>query len=148
MSKNSNRRKFVRRPLSYPAKIVATDGSWGRNCRVLDVSDGGAKLAHAWGDQSFSGDITGDGNVHWLIAYAADKTAHLVGLQRITGSVGERRGSFVAEARADHTGKSSHGSWSIVGGSGTDDLRGIKGTGSFDAPGGPNATYELDYELK
>ena len=109
--------------------------------------DGGAKLAHAWGDQSFSGDITGDGNVHWLIAYAADKTAHLVGLQRITGSVGERRGSFVAEARADHTGKSSHGSWSIVEGSGTDDLRGIKGTGSFDAPGGPNATYELYYEL-
>ena len=45
MSKNSNRRKFVRRPLSYPAKIVATDGSWGRNCRVIDVSDGGAKLA-------------------------------------------------------------------------------------------------------
>ena len=45
MSKSSNRRKFVRRPLSYPAKIVATDGSWGRNCRVLDVSDGGAKLA-------------------------------------------------------------------------------------------------------
>ena len=45
MAKNSNRRQFVRRPLSYPAKIVATDGSWGRNCRVLDVSDGGAKLA-------------------------------------------------------------------------------------------------------
>src|ERR1044072_9922247 len=36
MSKSSNRRKFVRRPLSYPAKIVATDGSLGRNRRVLD----------------------------------------------------------------------------------------------------------------
>ena len=45
MAKNSNRRQSVRRPLSYPAKIVATDGSWGRNCRVVDVSDGGAKLA-------------------------------------------------------------------------------------------------------
>ena len=45
MSKSSNRRKTVRRPLSYPAKIIATDGSWGRNCRVVDVSDGGAKLA-------------------------------------------------------------------------------------------------------
>ena len=45
MPNNSNRRKFVRRPLSYPAKIVATDGSWGRNCRVIDVSDAGAKLA-------------------------------------------------------------------------------------------------------
>src|SRR5262245_4838439 len=41
---SANRRKFVRRSLGYPAKIVAKDGSWGRNCRVLDVSDGGAKL--------------------------------------------------------------------------------------------------------
>ena len=59
--------------------------------------DGGAKLAHAWGDQAFSGDIAGEGNVHWLISYAADKTAHLVGLQRITGSLGGRTGSLVIE---------------------------------------------------
>lgn len=43
MSK-SNHRKSVRQPLSYPAKIVATDGSWGRNCRVADISDKGAKI--------------------------------------------------------------------------------------------------------
>jgi hypothetical protein len=41
---SSNRRKSARRALSYSAKIVAKDGSWGRNCRVVDVSDGGAKL--------------------------------------------------------------------------------------------------------
>jgi hypothetical protein len=42
----SNRRKYTRRALSnYPAKIIANDGSWGRSCRVLDVSDGGARLA-------------------------------------------------------------------------------------------------------
>ena len=40
----ANSRKFVRRSLGYRAKIVATDGSWGRNCRVIDVSDGGARL--------------------------------------------------------------------------------------------------------
>ena len=40
----SNRRKFARRPLSYPAKIIGNDGSWGRNCRLVDVSDGGARL--------------------------------------------------------------------------------------------------------
>jgi hypothetical protein len=109
--------------------------------------DGGGRLAHAWGDQAFSGDISGDGNVHWLMAYAADKTAHLVGVQEIKGSVGGRSGSFLIEATADHNGKSSRGSWSIIDGSGTGDLTGITGTGSFDAPGGPKATYELDYEL-
>ena len=40
----SNLRRSVRRPLGYRAKIVASDGSWGRNCRVVDVSDGGARL--------------------------------------------------------------------------------------------------------
>jgi hypothetical protein len=109
--------------------------------------DGGGRLAHAWGDQAFSGDIAGDGNVHWLISYAADKTARLIGLQRISGSVGGRSGSFVIETRADHTGKSSQGSWSIIEGSGTGDLAGITGRGSFDAPGGPSATYQLEYEL-
>jgi hypothetical protein len=44
---SSNRRKSVRRALGYGAKIVAPDGSWGRDCRVIDVSDGGARLALA-----------------------------------------------------------------------------------------------------
>lgn len=40
----SNRRKAVRRAIGYGAKIVAIDGSWERDCRVVDVSDSGAKL--------------------------------------------------------------------------------------------------------
>ena len=40
----ANRRKSVRRAIGYGAKIVAPDGSWNRDCRVLDVSDTGAKL--------------------------------------------------------------------------------------------------------
>jgi hypothetical protein len=39
-----NRRKSTRRALNYPAKIIANDGSWGRNCRLVDVSDSGARL--------------------------------------------------------------------------------------------------------
>jgi hypothetical protein len=42
---SSNRRKSVRRALGYGAKIVAPDGSWGRDCRVVDVSNDGARLA-------------------------------------------------------------------------------------------------------
>jgi hypothetical protein len=114
---------------------------------TYEEREGGARLAHASGAQAFSGDITGDGSVHWLSSYAADKSAHLVGLQLIKGSVGGRSGSFVIEAIADHTGKSSRGSWTVVEGTGTGDLEGITGTGTFEAPGGPTATYELEYEL-
>jgi PilZ domain-containing protein len=37
-------RKSGRQPLSYPAKIIANDRSWGRNCRLVDISNGGAML--------------------------------------------------------------------------------------------------------
>jgi hypothetical protein len=114
---------------------------------TYEERSGGARLTHAWGAQRFSGDITGDGSVHWLMSYAADKTAHYVGLQRITGSLVGREGSFIIAASGAFNGKASHGTWSVVEGSGTAGLEGITGTGSFDAPGGPHATYTLDYEL-
>lgn len=107
----------------------------------------GAKLTHAWGAQRFSGDIAGEGNVHWLMAYAEDRTASYVGLQRITGSLAGHEGSFIIAASGAFNGKSSHGTWSIVEGSGTAGLEGITGTGSFEAPSGPRATYRLDYRL-
>ena len=107
----------------------------------------GAKLTHAWGDQTFSGDIEGSGLIHWLMSYRSDKTARFVGLQRIDGSIGGRDGSFIVESTGDHDGSASHGIWTVVPDSGTGDLKGITGTGSFEAPGGMTVTYELDFEL-
>ncbi len=113
-----------------------------------DELDGGIKLTHASGTQSFSGDIDGDGAVHWLMLYRADKTAHFVGLQQITGSVGGRTGSFVAAAEGDHDGTGSTITFSIIPDSGTGELAGITGDGSLDAKGGPSGTYELNYTLE
>ncbi|MEJ0075183.1 MAG: PilZ domain-containing protein [Alphaproteobacteria bacterium] len=42
---SSNRRKSVRRAIGYGAAIVAPDGAWTRKCRVVDISESGAKLA-------------------------------------------------------------------------------------------------------
>ena len=107
----------------------------------------GAKLTHASGDQAFSGDIEGDGQVHWLMCYRPDGSATYVGLQRITGSVGGRTGSFVIDASGEFDGAASRGTWSVVPGSGEGALAEISGAGRFEAPGGPNASYDLDYEL-
>jgi hypothetical protein len=43
----TNRRRSVRRTIVYRAKIFASDGSWDRDCHVLDVSQTGAKLGVA-----------------------------------------------------------------------------------------------------
>lgn len=114
----------------------------------FDELDGGIKLTHASGTQTFSGDIDGDGVVHWLMLYRADKSAQFVGLQRITGAVGGRQGSFVLAAEGDHQDGSSRIRWTVVSGSGTGALTGIAGTGSMLAPGGTKGTYELQYSFE
>ena len=114
---------------------------------ALDELDGGIRLTHASGAQTFTGDIDGDGSVHWLMLYRKDKTAHFVGLQRINGTVGGRPGSFVLAADGDHDGSMSRINWSVVAGSGSGRLAGIRGSGRMIAPGGPTGTYELDYDF-
>jgi hypothetical protein len=112
----------------------------------LEIEDG-TKLTRAYGAQRFSGDIEGEGSVEWLMCYLPDGTARFVGLQRIFGSIGEHRGGFVLESVGTHDGKDSRGIWSVIEGSGTQDLAGLKGDGTFEAPSGPVASFELHYEL-
>jgi hypothetical protein len=114
---------------------------------TLRELDGGGKLTHANGTQRFSGDIEGDGSVEWLMCYVPTGGASYVGLQRIDGAIAGRAGSLVIQAAGRFDGAASSGSWTVVEGSGTGDLEGIDGEGRFDAPGGPTATYSLEYRL-
>ncbi len=110
-------------------------------------TEGGPRLTRARGQQRFGGDIDGDGSVEWLMCYLPDGGAGFVGLQRIEGSLGGRAGSFVMRSVGEHDGVRSTGSWTVVPGSGTGELAGITGQGGFEAPGGPEATYRLEYRL-
>ena len=110
-------------------------------------TEDGVKLTRASGTQRFSGEVVGDGTVEWLMCYLPGGSAAFVGLQRIQGRLGARSGAFVMEANGTHDGEASKATWSIVEGSGTGELQGIRGEGSFDAPGGPEATYTLSYDL-
>ena len=107
--------------------------------------EGGPKLARVSGTQRFTGDIEGEGSVEWLMCYLPDGTARFAGLQRVEGSIGERTGSFVMESIGTHDGKASKGVWTVIAGSATGDLSGLTGEGTFDAPGGPEVSYRLEY---
>lgn len=112
-----------------------------------DEIEGGGKLTRAVVTQGFTGDIEGDGAVQWLMCYRPDGTADFVGLQRVTGRVGGRSGSFVLQNTGTFDGKQATGPWSVVPGSATGELRGLSGQGEFGAPHGPKASYTLDYDL-
>ena len=109
--------------------------------------ESGGKLTRALVEQRFSGGIDGEGAVQWLMSYRSDGTARFVGLQRITGSIGERSGSFVLETTGEFDGRAATGTWTVVAGTGTAGLEGLRGSGTFEAPLGPRASFELDYEF-
>ncbi len=118
---------------------------WDENA-YIEVDDT-RKLTRASVTQDFTGDMAGKGAVEWLMSYQPDGTARFVGLQRVEGSVGGADGSFVLETLGEFDGTEAMGTWTVIAGSGTGGLAGLSGTGSFRAPRGPTATYELDYTL-
>jgi len=107
----------------------------------------GRKMTLATVTQSFSGDITGDGAVRWLMAYRDDGTARFVGMQRVDGTLDGRSGSFVLETEGDFDGRMARWTATVMPGSGADELAGLEGAGTFGAEHGPSATYEIDYQL-
>jgi Protein of unknown function (DUF3224) len=115
---------------------------------AYEALDNGVRLTHAQGTQSFKGDIKGDGAVHWLMLYRGDKTAQFVGLQRISGTIGSRRGTVVLTAEGVHDGKGSKITLQVVPGSGSGELEGLAGKGKLENPGGKTGTYELEYSFR
>jgi hypothetical protein len=119
----------------------------GGSEQVIHEAEGEVKLTRVSGTQRFAGDIVGEGSVDWVFCYRTDRTATFLGLQRIDGAIAGLTGSLVLESTGDHDGRSSRGRWRVVSGSGTDELAGIRGEGSFTAPGGQQVSYEFDFEF-
>jgi hypothetical protein len=110
-----------------------------------DAPEGGTKLSHATVSQAYTGAIEGTGAVEYLMSYAADGTAEFVGLERITGSVEGRSGSFVLRHAGVFEGGKAKSSWTILPGRGTGALSTLRGEGSFVAGHGEPARVEFRY---
>jgi Protein of unknown function (DUF3224) len=115
--------------------------------KPYDEVEGGKKLTRASVTQSFDGDVAGEGKVEYLMAYRDDGTANFVGLQRIVGRVGGRSGSFVLQLAGTYDGRTARADWTVVAGSGTGELAGLRGEGGFSAEHGPSGSVTLDYDL-
>jgi len=108
----------------------------------------GAKLTRASVTNSFHGDIEGEGTLEYLMPYRDDGSASYVGLERVVGRIGDRRGSFVLQHSGTYESGTATTAWSVVPGSGTGDLRGLCGEGGFVARhGDQQVPFTLDYDL-
>lgn len=87
----------------------------------------GAKLTRAEITYVYHGDIEGEGTVQYLMDYHEDGTGQYVGLEQVVGSIGGRSGSFVLQHLGTFDAQSVKASLSVVPGSGTGELRGLRG---------------------
>lgn len=105
----------------------------------------GPVLSRIHVEESFGGDIEGDGVVEFLQAAQPDGTASFVGIERVTGTIGGRSGTFLLQDAGTVAGGIVSGDWFVIPGSGTGELAGLRGTGGFRANLGENAEVTLDY---
>jgi hypothetical protein len=106
-----------------------------------------AKLSKASMAFRYTGELEATGSPETLMFYRPDSTAVYTGLERIEGRLAGRSGSFVMLADGTFEGGTATTAWRIIEGSGTEELAGIRGSGTAVSSGSPGGTYELDYEL-
>jgi hypothetical protein len=105
------------------------------------------KLTRASVTKTFTGDLAGEGHVEYLMAYASDGSATFVGLERITGELAGKTGSFVLRRTGVFEGGVAKESYSVVPGSGTGALKGLKGEGTSAVGHGMEHPFTLSWEL-
>jgi hypothetical protein len=94
----------------------------------------------------FHGDIEGEGRARMLQVLRPDGSATFVGHERVTAALAGRSGTFVFQDVGTLSPMGDvDGSWCVVPGSGTGELSGLRGEGSFTAAVGESAAITLDY---
>lgn len=96
-------------------------------------------------NETFAGDIEGASPVRALEVHRNDKSASLVSLQRFTGKLGGRQGTFVLQGQESVENGKIKATWSVVPGSGTGELAGLRGEGGFEGEFGKGSVGTLDY---
>jgi hypothetical protein len=120
------------------------------NVKVYDPApyeqpDDGPALVRIHVEEDFTGDIHGSGVATFLQTTMGNDKASFVGVERVTGSLGGRSGTFVLQDQGTLKDAVVSGDWFVVPGSGTGELDGLRGEGGFRAALGQGADITLDH---
>ena len=105
------------------------------------------KLTRASVIKTFTGDIEGQGQVEYLMMYRSDGSATCIGLERFVGRIGGKTGTFVLQRIGVFENGQAKESYSVVPGSGTGELQGLRGDGSSALGHGMEHPFSLNYDL-
>jgi hypothetical protein len=105
------------------------------------------RLTRASVMKTFTGDIEGEGQVEYLMMYRSDKSAAFVGLERFVGRIGGQAGSFVLQRIGVFENGQAEESYSVIPGSATGELQGLRGEGRSAVGHGMEHPFSLSYDL-
>lgn len=113
----------------------------------------GPRVAHAHVADRWEGAISGESVADHVMFYVGSGEGWgpgtFYGYELITGEVDGRKGSFVLLHEGSFDGTTVRAVLTVVAGSGTGDLTGLSGSGSFSSTHGEEATpYAFAYEMK
>jgi hypothetical protein len=107
--------------------------------QVSPADDSGVSLVSTRMQEQFTGGLVGHGIAEHLRVTRPDGSDTFTGIERFTGTLGGRPGSFVLTAAGQTAGGVVRGVWEVVAGSATGELVGLRGHGVFTAVLTPNA---------
>jgi len=119
--------------------------SWDE--KPYSEGQGQPKLTRASVAKSYTGDIEGNAQVEYLMMYRGDGSAAFVGLERVVGKIGAKRGAFVLQRTGVFEDGQAKESYSVIPGSATGDLQGLRGEGHSAVGHGMEHPFTLSYEL-
>lgn len=109
--------------------------------------DGQLKITHTKVTFGYSGDVEGEGAMQYLMLYRDDGSASVIGMERITGRLAGRSGSFVLSHRGGYTDGVASGEFEVVEGSGSGELSGLRGRGTAVAKKDGTTEFALSYSF-
>ena len=112
-----------------------------------DEPEDGPKLTRVQVKRSFTGDLSGTGNLMLVMTYLDSGIVSFVGFEKVVGSLGGRTGSFVLRHTGVHDALGATAEHDVVAGSGTGELAGLAGAGGYSAGDEEDSDMTLDYEV-
>lgn len=136
---------MIRSQVCQTATASATVTSWDET--RYDAPDGQSPLAQAEFGLTYTGDLTGESSTRVLLVYTGGDPAQpgtlvgdYLGLERVTGTLDGRTGSFVVAHQGRQEGGVARTTGRIVADSATGELAGL--AGDVDAEAG-DMTYQV-----
>ena len=122
-------------------KNTFTIASWDETTYLELEND--AKYANAKLLKQYSGELKGQGQLEYLMAYSTATSAYFTGLEHFTGTLGEKRGTLTIAHEGVFKGGQVSSSFRIIDGSQTGELAGVTGEGHYNA--GHSMTVDFNF---